>query len=129
MIILGMMMCGGSSEMKARVLYDVLQDDMQETISASDKDFLRIFTKIILLSCYVLPRFYREETGKEYVTSYFPKVDTKEFEDECDNFKDQFLDDVYDQLSVLRREEFLTKVATEANWIFNIGMVRFKFTQ
>ena len=39
LVILGLMLCGGEYDLKARVLYDVLQDNMQKKISASDKDF------------------------------------------------------------------------------------------
>lgn len=43
LIVLGLVLCNGTPEMKVRVLYDILQDNMQERISANDKDFKSCF--------------------------------------------------------------------------------------
>ena len=129
LIILGVMMCGGSDDMKARVLYDAVQDDMQAHISAGDKDFKRIFKTIILVSCYVLPKFYRTEMSKHSVTDHFPIVGTEEYEQVVDEFKEDFFDEVYENESILTREKFLTKVSIEANWIFKIDQVRRKYSE
>jgi len=54
--------------MKARVFYDALQDNMQQKISSSDKDFRTIFRQMIILSCYMMLRLYREEAKAAHIT-------------------------------------------------------------
>ena len=66
------MLCGGSYELKARVLYDVLQDNMQPKISSNDKDFVTTFTHLVVLSSYMMLRVYREESHAEYLTGWCP---------------------------------------------------------
>ena len=39
LLLWGLVNCGGDYHMKARVFYDILQDSLQDTISANDKDF------------------------------------------------------------------------------------------
>ena len=50
LILWAMMLCGGDAKTKTRVFYDVLQDNNQEFISASDKDFPGSFSAIIDLA-------------------------------------------------------------------------------
>ena len=42
------------------MLYDVLQDGMQESISAGDKDFVITITRLIEVSVYMITLFYIE---------------------------------------------------------------------
>ena len=50
LILWALLLCGGDNSLKARVYYDVLQDNLQETISAGDKDFPGNFDKLIQLA-------------------------------------------------------------------------------
>ena len=77
LICLGLMLCGGTDELKARVFYDVLQDNMQQKISSSDKDFKTTFAIVINLFCYMIPRMYREEAKKPQMNSHYPEPDLK----------------------------------------------------
>ena len=63
LICLGLMLCGGTYQLKARVYYDVVQDNMQQKISSSDKDFKVAFENMIILGCYMVPRIFRRESG------------------------------------------------------------------
>ena len=76
LICLGLMLCGGSYELKARVLYDVLQDNMQPKISSNDKDFVTTFTHLVVLSAYMMLSVYRDESKAPYVTSWYPQPGT-----------------------------------------------------
>lgn len=58
LILLGLLLCSGADELKCRVLYDILQDDLQDKISASDKDFSTTFEDLIQVSCYMILDFY-----------------------------------------------------------------------
>jgi hypothetical protein len=47
LLLFGLLYCQGSNEDKAKVLYDVLQDGLQESISANDKDLKDCFGRLI----------------------------------------------------------------------------------
>jgi hypothetical protein len=46
--------------MKARVLYDILQDNLQETISALDKDFSKNLNALIFMATKLVYEFEAE---------------------------------------------------------------------
>ena len=79
LILLGLLLCSGSEQLKCRVLYDILQDDLQDKISASDKDFSTTFEDLIEVSCYMILDVYREESKRDYNTDSFPEMHSKEF--------------------------------------------------
>ena len=56
------MLCEGTYELKARVFYDIVQDNMQQKISSNDKDFLTLFRSMVLISSYMMLRVFREES-------------------------------------------------------------------
>lgn len=60
-IVLGLLLCTGEERLKVRVLYDVLQDNMQDQISAGDKDFKATFKVLVELSCYLIPDMFRDQ--------------------------------------------------------------------
>ena len=69
MMLLGLILCPGSNDLKARVLYDVLQDNLQKTISANDKDFKITFARhveiaycLIIDLCLEINDFSKEDT-------------------------------------------------------------------
>ena len=66
------MLCGGEINMKARVYYDVLQDNMQPQISSSDKDFRVTFYNFTVLASYMMMRIYSEESNTESITAHYP---------------------------------------------------------
>ena len=43
-----------------------------------------------------MPKYYRDEMEKEYVTQHFPDVGSREFENVAEQFSEKFLDIVYD---------------------------------
>ena len=63
LICLGLLLCGGTAELKARVLYDALQSEMQKKISSRDKEFGLVIKSMIVLLAYMMLRLYRTETG------------------------------------------------------------------
>ena len=62
-LILGLLLCAGCNEMKTRVMYDILQDNMQEKISSSDKDFKFFFENLVKIGSYLILQIYREEAN------------------------------------------------------------------
>ena len=124
LICLGLMLCGGTYELKARVLYDVLQDNMQPKISSNDKDFVIAFTHLVVLSSYMMLRIYREESGSPYVTEWYPQPKTQRFDNVLEEMREGFLDEIFDSSSNMTREQFLQTVTQRQPWIFESEEVR-----
>ena len=77
LLCLGLMLCGGEVNMKARVFYDVLQDNMQKHISSSDKDFKVTFRNFIVLASYMMMRVYQTESNTHIMTGHYPDPRTE----------------------------------------------------
>jgi len=122
------MLCGGEPALKARVFYDVLQDNMQQRISSGDKDFDQTFKDMIKLSCYMMLRMFRMEAanaeGRKYLTKHYPNPDppqdqpNPDFNNKLNDFKEAFLDEIFGDESNVSREQFLMTVETKGTWIF-----------
>ena len=76
---------------------------------------------MVILSCYLMPKYYREEMEKEYVTKHFPEIGSREFEEKVEQFSEKFLDIVYESESKRTREQFLQIVSEKANFLFTIA--------
>ena len=107
LICLGLMLCGGEPELKARVMYDALQDNMQLKISSSDKDFKTVFRYMVEISCYMMLRLYREEARAPMMTGHYPQPGTQDFENVLEDFLEEFLDTIFGNDSNLSRPDFL----------------------
>ena len=60
LLLLGILYCQGSNEDKARVFYDILQDGLQDTISANDKDIKSCFGRLIEMGSSNIHRWSQE---------------------------------------------------------------------
>ena len=120
LILLGLILCPGDNKLKARVFYDVLQDSLQETISANDKDFQGTFKKLIDLAAKLPYDYQHEVNGGERLEN--PKVN----EDLIDTMKEAFLDAIFDNSAKLTRNEYMDLVISKANWIFTSKGIREK---
>lgn len=74
MILYAILASNGDAATKARVLYDVLQDNNQEFISANDKDFGVSFNKLIDLATKLIYTFVHSVDENSQ-----PKVDPSNF--------------------------------------------------
>lgn len=108
-IIYALLLSVGDAKTKARILYDVLQDNNQEFISANDKDFTGSFNLLIDLATKVLYAHLRlsVEEDPKIATSDFSKID-----DLKETLSEAFLDDVYGAASKLNRKDWEAKVAS-----------------
>jgi hypothetical protein len=110
LLLWGMILCAGDNNMKSRVFYDILQDSLQETISAADKDFKESFFKLLDLSTKLPYRFEKDLEGSDGKGS--PNED-KISEDTYDTIAEEFLDSVYGSLSKRPRKEYMDLVAQQ----------------
>ena len=52
-----------------------------------DQDFPAVFRHMVVLSCYLMPEYYRDELDQPYVTgSVFPELNSGEFEETLEEF-------------------------------------------
>ncbi|CDW91249.1 UNKNOWN [Stylonychia lemnae] len=124
LILYGILLSSGDNKLKARVLYDVLQDNNQEFISANDKDFGETFNKIIDL---VTLNLY---SHVKLVDECQPRLEESEFEsklseDVRNELSEAFLDEVFGAASKLLRKDWEAKVKDQ-KWLFSAKEARAK---
>jgi hypothetical protein len=105
LILWGLILCAGDPKLKARVFYDVLQDSLQETISANDKDFKESFGKLINLATKIAYQFESEYSGLDKTSS------DRVTDDLIDEVAESFLDEVFGANAKLPRREYMDTVA------------------
>lgn len=121
LLLWGLLLCGGDNKMKARVFYDILQDNLQETISAGDKDFPIIFNKLINLAT-LLPQQYIQESES---AGPLQKFDTNKMDENFyEKIREIFLDEVYGLKSRWPRKVYMQLVEKKSNWIFSSQKIR-----
>ena len=118
LLMWGLLLCPGDKAMKTRVLYDVLQDNLQTFISAIDKDFLRNFDKLIVLAT-IVPYKYVYSFGIDIKYTH----ETVN-QDLIEEIRDKFLDDIFDTKAKLYRNDYLKLVQLKASWIYNSTEIR-----
>jgi hypothetical protein len=123
LILYAILLSVGTPKIKARVFYDVLQDNNQEFISASDKDFEGAYSTLVNLATKLL------YSHLSLVSQESPKLSTDSL-DKVDGLKEAwnetFLDDVYGAASKLPRAEWEAKVVATQKWLFDSKTVRGK---
>ena len=80
-LLLGLVLCAGNCKLKARVFYDCLQDGNQQHIAASDNDFLIVFTALVEICCYMIPRLFCDigEGSEPQFCKFLPEMRSDEF--------------------------------------------------
>ena len=89
---LGILWCDGKPSEKIDELYDILQDDNQEEIAASDKDIKVIFRLLFDIAtdiCFGLEPKYMN-TEREF--------DEEKVKGIQENYDDQFIDEILDSI-------------------------------
>lgn len=122
---MGLLHSNGDFKTKSRILYDVLQDNNQEFISANDKDFNGTFNLLVDLATKLAYEFTTSEFGGEGV-----KVSSDKFEDldgSKETVAEAFLDDVFGANSKLTRGEYEKSVSSVGKWIFQSKELRARF--
>ena len=100
LLLLGILLCAGDPKLKVRIFYDILQDNLQPLISATDKDFKVNFFKLMELATkFVYEMEPLSQMGRATETKDISKID----EDVFDTMKEEFLDEVYGTHSKMER--------------------------
>lgn len=124
LILYAVLLSQGDAKTKARVFYDVLQDNNQEFISANDKDFEVSLNKLIDLATKMLySHLHIVDASAQPALdpSNFSKIDDKREE-----ISEAFLDDVFGAASKLTRKDYEAKLVATQKWLFDTKQARAK---
>jgi len=80
--------CGGSSEVKVKSFYDILQENGKDRIANSDKDFPENFSFMIYLATKLVNDY-------EPLVSKLPKEKDDSFMKELEDRKENLADDLF----------------------------------
>ncbi len=123
LLLFGLLYCQGSNEEKAKVLYDVLQDGLQDSISAKDKDLEDCFGRLIEMATANIHRWtvaYGDNTIEKGLLPAFDKNNETRanWKEVVANIQERFLDEVFDVNSKIDRDMFIKRVSTQQNYLF-----------
>lgn len=123
-LLWGLILCRGDANVKSRVFYDILQDQLQESIAASDKDFDGSFDALIFLATKMVYMNESKISGAAPVRNeaYWNKLDS----DKMEEIREEFLDEVFGPQSKMARVDYMEAVAKKAPWIFSATEIRKK---
>lgn len=132
-MLFGLLYCKGSIEEKSMVFYDVLQDGLQEVISASDKDFKDCFKRMINMASTVIhqwsQQFGDEEVKNNGTDPIFGDAESSAWNEALDTIEEQFLDLIFDVQSRIKREEFIKEVTKNGVYLFKPAEIRKKMKE
>ena len=123
LLLLGLLYCQGTNEEKTKVFYDVLQDGLQEYISANDKDLKDCFGRLVEMGTANIHKWtimYGDYTITKGINPKLEKNgDTNDqWKEAINNIQEKFLDDVFDVNSKIPRDEFIKSVSYKQNFLF-----------
>ena len=98
-----------------------MNDDLEPTISFSDKDLSYYFTKIVQLSTCLIFRFEKKLFPNEKHIS--EDIINEDF---IDDLKEEFLDEVFGISNKIKRDEYIQSVSKTAYWILSSRTLRSK---
>lgn len=126
-LLLGIMLCGGTVGEKVQVYWRTLQDEDQEFIAATDKDFEPAFRKMIK---YVTTDFFKWEAEVSGNPSPYSDDDYEKIDEAYDELAENlFLDEVFGAASKLEKDQYMEAVIKQAGWVFNADSFREKICE
>ena len=118
--------CDGDPKEKVPELYDMLQDNNQKSISATDKDFNVTMTFLFDCAGYTIDRNNNIISDEELK----PELTEEEMEAKAEKYDEVFetmLDDVFGEYeSKLTREDWEKNVVAKAKYVFDPADIRDK---
>ena len=118
LITLGVILCWGDAQLKARVLYNAIQTTMQNKIVPNER-MDRVFSDCILFSTVLMMRHScLDKNDTNFKQAEIPiKAITHEL---IEQIREDLMEKIYGTESKLKRKEFLEKLSSpEANWIMD----------
>ena len=126
-LLLGILLCGGTVGEKVQVYWRTLQDEEQEFIAATDKDFEPAFRKMINYVSSDMFRWEAENTGNN---SPYTEDDYEKINDAYEELAETlFLDEVFGNASKMDKDAYMAAVIERAGWVFNADTFRDKIVE
>eukprot|EP00347_Sterkiella_histriomuscorum_P018693 403344536 len=131
LLLFGLLYCQGTPEEKSSCLYDILQDGLQEQISANDKDLKDCFWRLLELASVQIHKWSQEvgdeevkNVGIEQINMRDSQLEKERWDQVYENIQEKFLDQIFDIHSRIKREEFIQAVVKKANYLFKPAEIR-----
>ena len=128
LIILGVILCWGSAQLKSQVLYNCIQTHTQEFIVPNDR-MLEVLACIIKFSSVLLVKHackFAHEPDYQQAELPLKLID----EELIESVREDFLEAVFGTESKMQRKLFLKKILEEENrWILDSELVRQRIKQ
>ena len=125
LITLAVILCWGSDNLKARVLYNAIQTHLQDKITPNER-MDTVFRNVILFSTVLMMKLQCKDAKQtDYEKAEIPLSEID------DDLIDEIIEDLFESIfgteSHMSRNEFLDKLTSEKNkWILVSEMVRQK---
>ena len=124
LITLGIILCHGEKKAKARVLYNTVQSNLQDNISAMDSELQVYFSDIIHLSTSLMMKREAKENKGSYEDT---EISLEAIDDDLiEEIRDDFLEAVFGFDSHIKRDNFITNVINKAPWVLDSELIRKK---
>lgn len=122
--IFAMIWCDGDVKEKVVEFYDMLQDNDQPSIAASDKDFNKNFYPILDWAYLNVMKYEHLVTGSEPNTLNDEKIE--ELKEKYEELAETFLDEVFGYESTLDRKDWQNLTVKKMDFIFYPNKIREK---
>ena len=133
LLLFGLLYCKGTHEVKCLALYDILQDALQDMISATDKEITFALIWLYEMSTHWIHVWSLEAAKANEVEDKIDKSKVNERFGELESYKDlleeiheNFLDDAFGAASRMSRTEFLEVLNKNVKYLFTPSELRKK---
>jgi len=118
--------CDGDPKEKVPELYDMLQDNNQPSISATDKDFNVTMTMLFDFAGYTIDRHYDIVSDEEAVRDEMTEEELEAKAEKYDEKFEELLDELYGYESKLDRSDWESGIVTKGKYLFDPAAIREK---
>ena len=126
LLLFGLLYCKGDKKVKCLAFYDILQDALQEDISAGDKDITFAIVWLYELSTHWVHTWalenakaqgFEDKINQEKLCERF--ADKSSLKENLEELHEDFLDDSFGDMSRISRLEFLKTIEKSCLYLFD----------
>ena len=123
LLLLGILYCSASDKAKANSYFEVVQEGLNEQISASDRDIKEVFPRLLIFANTMTYHFTAIKLGKD-ISETKEAEEEQQFEEIFEEIYNEMLDDIFDNSQRMTRTEFTNLMAGRCKKYINAGELR-----